>query len=205
MEPKKSDPKAETKSDPKAAEPAVRKRPIELLLDRVRGHELPADNGIAYLDADSLKTLPWCQVTVTQEKAFSRNSGIVTERYWALIQFSYLLKRRVQLTSDQYGLIALSTGKAFIDKQFTIQAHARVVRTDWPAKDGGSARFTFAIEAQLSPEVNIVERLDDSDPFVSLYLKSLNLPQFRKDNLPYVRVPRSDEKDDPKSDSEVPF
>ena len=166
-----------------------------------------ATNSVLYADDAEIKKMPLCYATITDEILSSRGTKVQRHQYYASVSFDYLLKRRVNLTSDQYGLIVLNQGKAYEPHQFMIRVPARIVRTDFAAADDRKAGSAYAFETVLCPEVKIHERIDENDPYIQLYLKLMcSSPRqvgvgtdkkwfsFSEEYAPFIRTPKADEK-----------
>jgi hypothetical protein len=162
-------------------------------LQFLKGKELEAE----------LAKMPFVECDLVHEQVgSSRGNALKRDQYSAVLVFHYLLKRQLRLTLDEYQLIALGLDKMFVDNLVKKSVKVRLVRTDWPAKDGKEAFVTWKIEAPLDPDLIRVETFRDDDLFIVTYKRFLAAnAEFAKKYSYWVHIPGENESPEfPKAD-----
>lgn len=157
---------------------------------------LIAANGLKWAEKGELEKVPYVTVQMTDRVISSRDTGVSRHSYTAEVLFSRFVRREFTISSEQFGLVAMSNGDGYIKNQFPIKAKARVVKTEWPEVNGIESRPTYRLEVLLPYGIYLKSDMRDTDEWVVLFNECVekDIQDFGKKYPLWVRYPESGEK-----------
>lgn len=160
-------------------------------------------NGIKFITPEEIAGMSPVDLEVTKTSFGGKTGDVKREMYNIEVKFDRLTSRKLPISNDDFALLHFYSERKYLADQFTVQAKARIVETQWPEKDGRPAHSSYLLQIYATDELKWEEDITNKQ-FVNVYLKGIKNGDL-KDYPPVVRIPGSQEKEviqeEPKEDN----
>ena len=161
-------------------------------------------NLINYVTEEEIKAMPLVDLEVTKSSITNKNSNVRRDTYQAMLKFDRLTSFKLNITNDDFALLHYFSGKQYINDQFTVRAHVRIIETKWPEKDGREAHSSYRLDIYVTEDLRWSFDITKAQflPVLKMGIKSGSLVAFK----PIERLPGKQEKEviEEASPEEVP-
>ena len=150
-------------------------------------------NGIRFITPEEVNAMSQVDLEVTRTSFGSKTGDVKRDMYSIEVKFDRLTSRKLPISNDDFALLHFYSERKYLADQFTVQAKARIVETQWPEKDGRPAHSSYLLQIYATDELKWEEDITNKQ-FVNVYLKGIKNGDL-KDFLPVVRIPGIQEKE----------
>ena len=146
-------------------------------------------NPLSYLKEEEINAMPLVDLEVTKSVSNVKEQKIKRTSYSARLIFDRLTFFRTNISSDDFALLTYyaDKDKDFVENQFTVPVHVRIVETQWPEKGEIKAHSRF--EMQIYVNERLGYRFDITN---SSFLDAYQVGRERgklKEFDPVIRIP----------------
>ncbi len=150
-------------------------------------------NLINYVTEEEIKAMPLVDLEVTKSTITNKNSNVRRDTYQAMLKFDRLTSFKLNITNDDFALLHYFSGKQYINDQFTVRAHVRIIETKWPEKDGRPEHSSYRLDIYVTEDLRWSFDITKAQflPVLKMGIKSGSLIAFK----PIERLPGKQEKE----------